>query len=79
MSTAKAIPDRTRSIVYVLAGVVAGFLYPLAGVVVCAILALAAKDRKLRIIMAVLAVAWLLFATMFTSLLGNGSGVSSGS
>jgi uncharacterized membrane protein len=79
MSTAKAMPDRTRSILFIVGGVVAGFLYPLAGVVVCAILAFVAKDRKLRIIMAVLAVAWLLFATMFTSLLGSGSGVTSGS
>lgn len=79
MSTARAMPDRTRFIGFIAAGVVAGVLYPLAGVVVSAILAVVAKDRRLRIVMVVLAVAWLLFATIFTTFLGSSSGVSSGS
>lgn len=79
MSTVKASPDRTRSILYVVAGAVSGVLWPLLGVAVCAILAFAAKDRATRVVLIVLAVAWLLFATIFTTFLGSSSGVTTGS
>lgn len=78
MSTTQVSSDRTRSIVYVAAGVVAGLIWPLIGVVVSVVLALVAKNRTLRIILIALAVFWLLFALAFTSFPGSSSSTTGG-
>ena len=67
----------TTNVVLVVAGLIAGFLHPIAGVLVSAVLAFVAKNRTIRIALIALTVLWLIYVLVFMP--WRGSGTSGGS
>jgi hypothetical protein len=67
----------TTNVVLVVAGVIAGLIYPIAGVLASAVLAVVAKNRTIRIALIALTVLWLTYVLVFMP--WGGSGTSGGS
>ena len=67
----------TTNVVLVVAGVVAGFLHPIAGVLASVVLAVVAKNRTIRIVLIALTVVWLFYVVF--AMPWSGSGTSGGS
>ena len=62
----------TTNVVLVVAGVTAGLIHPIAGVLVSGVLAVVAKNRTIRIALIALAVLWLIYVLVFMGWGGGG-------